>query len=234
VGASHSPRLRQETGSSTGNDLIREGKMSITLGVFDIFAYAVPGSLYLTVLAYISARFGWLDPTKLLGSNTTLVLIAAALACYLIGHISYPLGRTVGHSVRVWWSDIETARAEFLLRVPEAKGRPFVEANRAVLLAAIEVRQQDASLEIARLRAVGIMMRNCAPAFALGSIVAAVEIVASNVHGFAACCSAILLLAAVGSEWNAARLSHWADMKTLEIAFWIPGIDENLVPRKSS
>jgi hypothetical protein len=202
--------------------------MSITLGVFDIFTYAVPGSLYLTLLAYISARLGWIDLVKIFHTNTTFVLIAAALGCYLVGHISYPLGRMAGRIVPGWRKNMEDARREFVARVPSAKGRPFLLADRSILQAAVEVRQESTALEIIRLRAVGLMLRNSAPAFILGSVVALSEIVASRAPWFAACCFVTFLLAAAGSLWQSAILTHWANMKTLDLSFWIPNIDKDL------
>ena len=48
------------------------------------------------------------------------------------------------------------ARREFLKRVPAAQGRPFLEADRSVLQAAVELHEIGAALEIARLRAIPI------------------------------------------------------------------------------
>ena len=66
--------------------------MSITLGVYDVFGYAAPGSLYLALLAYVGSRLGWFDPMQLLRANTALTVIGAALASYLLGHMTYVLG----------------------------------------------------------------------------------------------------------------------------------------------
>jgi hypothetical protein len=33
--------------------------MSLVLGIYDVFAYAIPGSLYFAWLAYVSDRLGW-------------------------------------------------------------------------------------------------------------------------------------------------------------------------------
>lgn len=85
--------------------------------------------------------------------------------------------------------DIEDARREFIARVPAAKDRAFVAADPFMLQAAIEAHRQDGALEIVRYRATGLMLRNAAGAFALGSVVAIVEIAVSNAPGFAACCS---------------------------------------------
>src|SRR5687768_17924523 len=69
--------------------------MAIILGVFDLLAYAVPGSLYLSVFAYVSHRAGWMDVPSLLGLPSLLLLIALAVAAFLTGQASHPLGRMV-------------------------------------------------------------------------------------------------------------------------------------------
>jgi hypothetical protein len=51
-------------------------------------------------------------------------------------------------------------------------------------------------------------LRNSAPPLALGAVAACLE--------------------------RGARVLHWANIKTLELAFWIPGIDEMLEPGKLS
>jgi hypothetical protein len=69
--------------------------MAIILGVFDLLAYAVPGSLYLSVFAYTSHRAGWIDVPSLLGLPSVLLLIAVAVAAFLTGQASYPLGSMI-------------------------------------------------------------------------------------------------------------------------------------------
>lgn len=203
--------------------------MSITVSVFDIFTYAIPGSLYLALIAYITARLDWINVGALLQGNTTIVLIALAIGSYLTGQITYAVGRSVGKRIGFRQVTIDEARAEFLRRVPAAERRPYVHAHRSVLQTAVEVRQQDAALEIIRLRAVGLMLRNSVPPFALGALVSLIEIFARGNPGLAVSCCAGFLLAAAASDWNSVRLSNWADMKTLEVAFWIPGIDQDLM-----
>jgi hypothetical protein len=205
--------------------------MSITLSVYDIFAYAVPGATYLTLVTYIFTRLKWIDLQGLLHGNTTLLVIGLALACYLSGYITYPAGRALSHAIGAWRKDVNYAREEFARRVPAAKDRPFLQADRGTLRAAIEVHGTDTAIEMARLTAIGIMLRNVAPALALGAITALVEAIHGASPVFAVSCFAILALAAAGSLWQAGRMTHWADMKTLELAFWIPGIDNELVPR---
>jgi hypothetical protein len=53
--------------------------MSITLGVFDIFAYAAPGSIYLALAVYVATRLKWVDPLRMLHARVTLTIIIAAV-----------------------------------------------------------------------------------------------------------------------------------------------------------
>jgi hypothetical protein len=203
--------------------------MSFTLGIYDVFTYAIPGASYLALISYVLTRLHWLDATKVLHSNTTALIIGAVLASYLVGHISWGLGRATIHAMRIWQKDMAYAREEFVRRVPAAKDRSFVHANRSTLVAAIEINEMEPSLEIARLRATAIMLSNVAPAFMLAVVVSIVEAITGNSPAFTALSAVVLFLAAAGSLWNSARLSYWADLKTLELAFWIPKIDEAFI-----
>src|SRR5918999_4893785 len=69
--------------------------MAFILGVFDLLAYAIPGSLYLTTFAYVSHRAGWIDVPSLLGLPSLLLLVALAVAAFLTGQASHPLGSMI-------------------------------------------------------------------------------------------------------------------------------------------
>jgi len=73
--------------------------MSFTLSIFDLFAYTIPGSLYLAVLAYVSDRLGWVALGSTQKLNTTVLLVGAALASYLLGHITYRLGQFIDRTL---------------------------------------------------------------------------------------------------------------------------------------
>ncbi len=104
--------------------------MNITLGVWDLFLYTIPGSLYLALLTYVAERLNWIDPMRLLQANTTLVVIAAAILSYLIGHVSASLGALLGlvYGRRKTMAD---AVHEFAKATPAARGRPFLLLSRS-------------------------------------------------------------------------------------------------------
>jgi hypothetical protein len=69
--------------------------MSLALGIFDIFTYAIPGSLYLLLGAYVASRLGWVNLGDL-GTSPSVILVAAIIiASYLAGHLTYALGTAV-------------------------------------------------------------------------------------------------------------------------------------------
>lgn len=206
--------------------------VGITLGIFDLFAYAVPGSLYLGLFTYVAVRAGWIEQAWLRDGNTTLLLVGAALASYLLGHVAYALGRLTRRIPRSRDTKADP-REEFLRRVPAARGRPFVDADRPTLLAAIQIQHPEAAVEVVRLRAAGLMLSNAAPVLVLGALVALVEVFTGDPLP-AAGAGVLLILSATASVLQADRLHLWANFKTLEVAFWMEGIDEAVSPPATS
>jgi hypothetical protein len=207
--------------------------MNITLGVYDLFAYAVPGSLYLALVTYVAERLAWINLLGILQVNTAIVIISAGILSYLVGHITYRLGYLLS---RAYGRDknMDDARREFVERVPSADGRPFLQMDRSIMQAAAELHESGAAVEIGRLRAIGLMLRNSAPVFILAAVVELGDL-ASGSHPIAAvCCIVIFPLAAVGCLSQSAVIRHWANMKTFELAYCVPGIDDLQKPYNPS
>src|SRR3712207_3539360 len=110
--------------------------MAIILGVFDLLAYAVPGSLYLSVFAYVSHRAGWIDVPALLGLPSLVLLIAFAVAAFLVGQAANPLGMLLDR-VNPFGSIAvpQEAKDEFLRRNSAAASRRFLRMDPFTLLA---------------------------------------------------------------------------------------------------
>ena len=153
--------------------------MALILGVFDLLAYAVPGSLYLATFAYVSHRAGWIDAPSLLGLPVTA-------AAHRRG------GRRVPDRGRPPSPAREPRRSAQPLRFDRdcrrrpgrsssgrnaiAAPRRFLQLDPFTLLAALEVDDSEAAAEVSRLRATGLMLSRSVPALALGAVTALVEI----------------------------------------------------------
>jgi hypothetical protein len=205
------------------HEFARKRRVSFTLGVYDLFAYAIPGSVYGTLLYYVSARAGWIQRDGL-DTNSFVVLVAALVGSYLLGHLTYGLSRTLGRALPKRLHTYAEARRIFVARTPEAAGRGFVEADFGLLRAAVEHGLPEATAEVSRLQATGLMLRNTSPALLLGALVALVEVV-TGPEPLAAFCAAILLAAgAVAAVLGGWRLSLWANLRLLELCYWLPSV----------
>jgi hypothetical protein len=204
-------------------------RVTFAVGLFDLFTYTIPGSLYLGLLSYLAYRLHWVDVGAVGRLPVVLLIVILVVASYLIGYLAYPVGALLNRLVpRLRYRD---PRGEFVRRVPPARGRAFVEADRGFLLAAIQLHDKDVAVDVIRLRAAGLMLRNTAPASVLGFVTAFVEIFTGSHPLLAVLCGVAFAASVAALVAQARRFGHWADLKTLELAYWIPDIDERLRPK---
>src|SRR5262249_30587985 len=200
-------------------------EMSVAVGGFDVFAYSIPGALYLAILLYLLDRTPVLDVRPVLSSNTSLATIGALLASYLLGHLTYLPRRYLDQRIGRWARVTPGAREEFLQRVPAARGKRYVQADPFFLLAALEIEAAESAVDISRLRASGVALRNAAFALLLAALVAAGELAVGNHRVLAGLCLVGFPAAALSALRAGFTLSHWATLKTFETAFWLPDIE---------
>ena len=203
--------------------------MAIILGVFDLLAYAIPGSLYLTVFAYASHRAGWIDVPALLELPSLFLLIAVAIAAFLTGQASYPIGSLIDRINPFGSTDLaREAREDFLRRNAAAAERRFVRVDPFTLLAALEANDSEAAAEVSRLRATGAMLGRSVPPLVLGAVTAVVEVFTGALPLFAGLTGIALALVAAGCLHQAATFRRWAILRTYELSFWNDEIDGRL------
>jgi hypothetical protein len=198
--------------------------VTIAVGVFDLFTYTIAGGFYLALIGYLADRIGLVNLTAVSSVNGVLLVIGVVVLSYLLGLVAYPLGALLNRLVpRRRQRD---ARAEFRRRNPAARDRDFVHADSFLLLTAIQVHNMDLGTEVNRLRAGGLMARNAGPALALAAVTALVEVFTSGHPLLAAICAVMFAAGSLLLILEGRRLAYMASMKTLELCFWLPDIDE--------
>lgn len=200
--------------------------MTVTLGIFDLFTYAIPGSLHLVLATYVAARLGWLGHAQVDRLPAAALLVGVLVASYLLGQCTYRLGALVDRATPRRLRRLTEFRRIFLARVPTAEERPFVAADLVLLLAAADLHNRDAAGEITRMRAIGLMLRNASVAMLLACLVAVVQIATGPHRVVAVACAPLLLLTALGAVAQSYTLRTWANLRTLELCYWIPDIDD--------
>ena len=201
--------------------------MSLSLGLFEVFTYMVPGSLYLSVLLFIARSVRLVSLGSLKDVPSVVVLAGVLIASYLLGSAAEPMAEVLNRALRFGTTKQEAAvRRAFAADVPSAAGRPFVQADIYLLLAAAEIHAKDAALEISRLRALGLMLRNCSVPFLAASAVALAEAATRHHIAVSVICAVLFAAATLSVLRSGRRLRTWATAKTLQICYWIPEIDE--------
>ncbi|GAA1021025.1 MULTISPECIES: hypothetical protein [Amycolatopsis] len=198
--------------------------MTFAVGIFDLFSFAVPGAVQLSLLVYVLDRLGVVHVAALTSAPGALLVAGAVVASYLLGHLFHPLAAQLNRFRPR--RDAEEARQEFIAGVPQARDRAYVRANPALLVAAAELHDKDAAGEIVRMRAQSVMLRNIAFAFTMATVVALVQTATGPHRVIAAGAAALSLLGAVGALGSGRKVWHMSRIKTLEICYWIPDIDE--------
>jgi hypothetical protein len=209
--------------------------VAIILGIFDLLAYAIPGSLYLATFAYVSHRAGWIDVQGVLQLPSIVLLIAVAIATFLLGQAAHPLGSLIDRMNPFGATDLsDEARAAFLRRNPTAGRRRFLQTDPFTLLAALEVEAGEAAADVSRLRSVGQMLSRSVPALALGVLIAVVEIFTGRFALFAALTGLVLVLVGTGCLRQSATFRRWAIIRTYELSYWNVGMDSRLRDQDST
>jgi hypothetical protein len=101
-----------------------------------------------------------------------------------------------------------------------------VQADSHLLLSGLQLHDKEVGVEVVRLRAAGLMLRNAAPPMLFGCAAAVVEVFAGRHSVFALLCAVFFGAGFISLIVQGRRLSYWASLKTLELSFWLPDIDE--------
>ena len=203
--------------------------MAFILGIFDLLAYAIPGSLYLTTFAYVSHRAGWMDVPSLFELPSLLLLIAMAVAAFLTGQAAHPLGRMIDRYNPFGSRNLPAeARDEFVRRNAIATPQKFLQLDPFTLLAALEAEDREAAADVVRLRSVGLMLGRSVPALAMGALVALVEAFTGSLPTFAGLTGLVLALVAADCLYQSAAFHRWAIIRSYEPSFWNDDMDARL------
>ena len=198
--------------------------MTFTLGIFDLFTYAIPGSLQLAFFTYLAVRLNLVELSAFATVPGWALAVGIAIVSYLLGQLVFLVAGSVvdglyrpGKDARVAWKGIAGDAAE-------VSEREFKFTDPMLLLARVELVNREVAVEVSRLRATGLMLRSSAVPTALFAFAALAEIGFGPHRVLAAIAMVVLLLAAYGFAYHGRELRLWANRKTYQIAYWLDEI----------
>ena len=195
--------------------------MTFALGIYDLFAYSIPGFLYISIFGFVASRAHWItiELKDVKDVPSLLIIFAVFIAAYLVGHVTWPLSRFVDRLSQRWrpWSD---ATKIILDRDPDAGDSGYLKHSRYLLQVRAELTNREVASEISRMRAIGLMLRNCVIPLLLAAACAVVELAVGKNHLFAGVSTILLLLAAAGAAIQSRTMGQWSVLKTFELSYW--------------
>jgi len=150
--------------------------MSIKLGLYDFFAYMIPGSIYILVLTHLSTIFGWVKADfRLIANLPSLQILVLAALAYIVGMVIYPIAER--------WNGLfkprgiaKKAYSEFESRYSNFEVR-FKPEHWGLLLAYIRRENFELSAEIERHNVISLMLKNLSFGLSLLAILQIVEFI---------------------------------------------------------
>jgi hypothetical protein len=149
------------------------------------------------------------------------------LASYLLGHVTYQLGRFVDRALPSWGRRTPDGRQRFISRVRGPKARLLAEADPLFLLAAVRLRAEEIAVEISRFQAGALMLRTAAPAFILAFLVLLVELTVGSNRPFAGFCAVLFLLTSLAALRDGREQADWVLSTILQTVFCTSEMDEH-------
>jgi hypothetical protein len=153
--------------------------MSVSLGIYDFFAYIIPGTLYLFVFNELLRSFGfkfinvisWFQPGQ---SPNILLFVPVLIAAYIIGHIIDPLAYNFYHKYiyRIRHKKkIYEKQLQYLKEGYPKLNIQFEPRDWTVLFTLLRERNVEITKVIDKYQADSMMLRN----IALGTLVLAIN-----------------------------------------------------------
>lgn len=153
--------------------------MSIRVGLYDFFAYTIPGSLYLFTIVYLGLILEWVHVDSQMLNNLSLIQVGVFIA------LAYITGMTLDTIARYWrrlfkprglakkvFDGFKEKYADLDIR--------FRYRDWAILLAYLRRENIDVATEIERLNVSGIMLRNISLNLILLAALQIVEFIRTN------------------------------------------------------
>jgi len=182
--------------------------MSVRIGIYDFFAYTIPGSLYLTTIAYLCSTLGLIQiDSQVLSALSTLQVILLAILAYTIGLVLDPIAKQ-------WYrlfkpKDLsKTVLDEFKQAHPELNVK-FGTNDWPIIFAYLRQESDEIAHNIERLNATNIMLRNLSFNLVILSAIQMVRLLQANFYVLDVILLAVFVVLSLISGRESVRFARW-------------------------
>ena len=182
--------------------------MPIRIGIYDFFAYTIPGAFYLFTIVYLCTNLGFLtiDLQSVNDLSVVQVVIAAVLA--------YPLGLILDPVASLWHQLFKTKDVSKAVFDSFKERRPYLEINFhptdwGILLMYTRRHSIDMAYDIERPNVTRIMLRNISLSLIILSLIQAVHLIHSRFFARDLVSAIALAVASTIAATQATKFNRW-------------------------
>ena len=189
--------------------------MSIQIGLYDFFAYTLPGALLLAILGYAGASFGLVQINfQTLNTLSTPIALVSIAASYLVGMLLEPIAQRWYRFLqpksrkKYIFEDFRAIHPDWKIHIPKQ--------DAGLMRAYIKQKNVELAIDIEKNGAIAKMLRNFSLGFAVFAAILLVQLLMQGFQGwrFVGLGLAVGLAAIAASE--AAKFYRWFHFLTLE------------------
>lgn len=182
--------------------------MSIRIGIYDFFAYTIPGALYLIAVGYLATIFGLAALNfQWLANLAGLQVLALAMFAYIGGLIVDPIAMRWSHLFRA--RDLSGIKLDEFKKAHPDLDVKFKASDWPLLFAYIRRLNADLGSEIDKHNATNIMLRNVSFGLALLAVCEAIQFVVSNFYIWHAILCVSLVAMSIIAVRKSIRYAGW-------------------------
>jgi hypothetical protein len=206
--------------------------MSIQFGIYDFFAYAVPGGLYLFSLIYILSVFTGTKFDFAVLSNLSIVSIV------LIVIPAYIIGLVVDRIAVFWYRNFEPKQLAELVLEKFKKEHSNLEfkfqgKDWAILIAYLQREKPETTSEIHRFNAIHIMLKNASFNFVILAITSIVLFFLHKFEWVQLIIGISCIVASIISARQAVRFKRWSYSANFEAVIAKSLEQDDLIAKRS-
>lgn len=190
--------------------------MNFRLTVYDLFAYGIPGGLYLIVAAYLLNSFGVIQLDFVtINSLSTPVAVGLLAASYVTGFVLDPVSQIV-HKLFKRGKQSKSSIPKFQSRHPELDVNLKSE-DLSTLREAIRLRDPDGSAKLDGLSATRIMLRNVSLGLLLLGLTSLGQQARIGITVLNTVFGVVMLIAFVLASLQSLKYADWHHLLTMEM-----------------
>ena len=183
--------------------------MSIRIGVYELFAYTIPGGFYILTTLYLLASFGVISiDFQMITSISVAAFLVLTVLAYIAGMVFDPIAKNIWYRFFLPDDVSEQAYDDFKANQKELDIK-FHSKDWYILLAYLKQANIEIAAEVEKFNTSRMLLRNVSFCFALLSIGSIVQFFVYNYYIWSIVLFLVFLMLSIVAGKQSAKFHRW-------------------------